>query len=96
MASVILQKSLLTYKYISNPLYKKITIYPLDSCVPGCGEADGRGRKQDGRKGEVTSARPDEAEATRVSTKRDVAKESLEKEGVSRPSNSTNRTQKTI
>ena len=43
-----------------------------------------------------TWARPDEAEATRVSTKREVAKVSLVTEGVSRPLNSTNRTQKTI
>ena len=29
--------------------YKKITSYPLDSCVPGYREAEGRGRRQDGR-----------------------------------------------
>ena len=29
--------------------YEKITSYPPDSCVPGCREAEGRGRKQDGR-----------------------------------------------
>ena len=30
-------------------LYKKITSYALDGCVPACREADDRGRKQDGR-----------------------------------------------
>ena len=28
--------------------YKKIMSYPLDSCVPRCGEAKGRGRRLDG------------------------------------------------
>ena len=29
-------------------MYKKITSYPLDGCVPGYVEAEGRGRRQDG------------------------------------------------
>ena len=29
--------------------YKKIMSYALDGCVPGCREAEGRGRRQDGR-----------------------------------------------
>ena len=40
----------------------------------------------------MTWAWPDEGEVTRVSTSRDVVKESLVTEGVSRPFNSTNRT----
>ena len=46
--------------------------------------------------GQVTSARPDEAEVNRVSTRRVVKKDNLVTKGVNRPPNSTNRTQKTI
>ena len=72
--------------------YKKITSYLLDGCVPGCGEAGGRRRRQGGR--DLTWVRG-EVEPTRVSTRRD-GENSLVTEGVNRPPNSTNRTQKTI
>ena len=58
----------------------------------------GRGESEKARqKGleHVTWARR-EAEASRVSTRRDVAKDSVVAEGVSRPPNSINTTQKTI
>ena len=44
----------------------------------------------------VISARSDEAESIRVSTRRDWLKGAWKEKGVSRPPNSTNRTQKTI
>ena len=75
--------------------YKKITSYPLDGCVPRCRKAEDRGRRQDGRTS-VCDLGTEVAEKTRVSMRRNVTKESLEIEGVSRPPRCTNRTEKTI
>ena len=66
-------------------------------CVPGCKEVAGRGRRQN--RGELSTwlRQGERQEANRVSMRRDVVKNNLVTENsVSRPPNSTNRTQKTI
>ena len=81
---------------IKTEWYKKIMSYPLDGCVPGCREVEDKGRRLDWRiwAHDLCTAR--RGEVIRVSMRRDMAKKSLITEGVSRPPNSTNRTEKTI
>ena len=85
--------------YSTNAIYKiyeEITSYPLDVVYPDVKRPRVEGQSRTEGTWSRDLGMTKRAEATRVSTRRGVAKDSLVTEGVSRPPNSTNRTLKTI
>ena len=101
--TVCKQKPILKLNWFLWNSIRKFQVILLDGSIPWRKEAEGRRRRQDGRHSNMWLWHWEKqkrkgyhgAEATRVSSKQEVAKESLETEGVSSPFNSTNRTQKT-